>query len=75
MSVTPIIRTTLPTSAVLALEPGEVLALPLSADRPIDVFVGGLRKMSGRLAAERGRLMVMIEERVGRPLPALMEKN
>jgi len=75
VSVMPIIRTTLPTSAVLALEPGEVLTLPLPADRPIDVCVGGLRKMTGRLAAERGRLMVMVEERVGRALPALMEKN
>jgi len=75
VTVTPLIRTTLPTSAVLALEPGEVLTLPLPADRPIDVCVGGLRKMSGRLAAERGRLMVMVEERVGRALPALLEKH
>ena len=56
------------------LEPGEILTLPLPADRPIDVYVGGLRKMTGRLAAERGRLMVMVEDRVGRALPALMEK-
>jgi flagellar motor switch protein FliM len=75
VSVTPLIRTTMPASAVLALEPGEVLTLPLPADRPIDVCVGGLRKMSGRLAAERGRLMVMVEDRVGRALPALLEKH
>jgi hypothetical protein len=27
------------------------------------VYVGGTRKMSGRLASERGRLMVQVEQR------------
>jgi flagellar motor switch protein FliM len=62
--VEPMIRATLPASTVLSLEPGSVLALPLAADRPVDVFVGGLRKMTGRLATERGRLMVTVEQRV-----------
>jgi hypothetical protein len=39
------------------------VGLPLSADSPIDIYVGGVRKMTGRLAAERGRLMVQIEQR------------
>ena len=76
VTVSPMIRTTLPASAVLALQAGEVLSLPLPADRPIDVYVGGLRKLTGRLASERGRLMVMVEDRVGRPLPAILgEQN
>jgi len=62
--VEPMIRATIPASTVLSLEPGSVLALPLAADRPIDLFVGGLRKMTGRLATERGRLMVTVEQRV-----------
>lgn len=62
--VEPMIRATIPASTVLSLEPGSVLALPLGADRPIDLYVGGLRKMTGRLATERGRLMVTVEQRV-----------
>jgi len=62
--VEPMIRATIPASTVLSLEPGSVLALPLAADRPIDLYVGGLRKMTGRLATERGRLMVTVEQRV-----------
>ncbi|MCC7044633.1 MAG: flagellar motor switch protein FliM [Acidobacteria bacterium] len=63
LPVVPLIRTRLKTGAVLALKPGEVVGLPLSADSPIDIYVGGVRKMTGRLAAERGRLMVQIEQR------------
>jgi len=42
VALEPKIRATLPASAVLSLEPGSVLALPLAADRPVDLFVGGL---------------------------------
>ena len=45
-------------------QPGEIVALPLGADRPLDVYVGNVRKLSGRLAAEQGRLMVMVQERL-----------
>ena len=64
--VEPMIRTTLPASAVMTLEEGQVLALPLSADKPLDIFVGGQKKLAGRLASEQGRLMVMVESRVAR---------
>jgi flagellar motor switch protein FliM len=64
VSVVPLIRTRLKTGAVLALKPGEILSLPLSADQPLDVYAGGVRKMTGRLASEFGRLMVQIETRV-----------
>ena len=61
--VVPLIRTRLKTGAVLELQPGEVIALPLGADQPLDVHLGGIRKLTGRLASERGRLMVQIENR------------
>lgn len=63
VSLVPLIRTRLKTGAVLALKPGEVVALPLSAESALDVYVGGIRKMTGRLASERGRLMVQVEQR------------
>jgi flagellar motor switch protein FliM len=65
--VVPLIRTRLRASAVLALQPGEIIALPLAADRPIDLYTGGVRKLTGRLAAENGRLMVRVEDRVDHP--------
>ena len=61
--IVPLIRTRLKTGAVLALTPGEVVALPLPADQPLDIYLGGVRKLTGRLASERGRLMVQIEKR------------
>ena len=63
LPVVPLIRTRLKTGAVLALQPGEVVALPLAADQPLDVYLGGVRKLTGRLASERGRLMIQIESR------------
>jgi flagellar motor switch protein FliM len=61
--VVPLIRTRLNAGAVLALSVGEVVALPLPADQPIDVYAGGIRKFTGRLASDHGRLMVMVESR------------
>jgi flagellar motor switch protein FliM len=61
--VVPLIRTRLNGAAVLALQPGEVLALPLAADQPLDIYAGGIRKFTGRLAADQGRLMVQVESR------------
>ncbi|MCC7010589.1 MAG: flagellar motor switch protein FliM [Acidobacteria bacterium] len=61
--VVPEIRTRLNAGTVLALTHGEVIALPLPADQPLDVYAGGVRKFTGRLAADRGRLMVVIESR------------
>lgn len=64
VTLVPLIRTRLKASAVLALAPGEVVALPLAADQPLDLFAGGVRKFTGRLASDNGRLMVMVEGRV-----------
>jgi len=67
--IVPLIRTRLSAGAVLELKPGEVLALPIPADRPLDVYAGGIRKITGRLAADQGRLMVLVEDRcVTRPM-------
>lgn len=63
LPVVPQIRTGLNAGSVLALQPGEVISLPLPADHPLDVYVGGLRKFTGRLASDRGRLMVLVESR------------
>jgi flagellar motor switch protein FliM len=61
--VTPVIHTKLRVSSVLALQPGEVIGLPQPADMPLDVFVAGAKKLTGRLASDRGRLMMLVEER------------
>jgi flagellar motor switch protein FliM len=61
--VVPQIRTRLRAGAILGLQTGEVLLLPLAADQPLDVYVGGVRKLTGRLASDHGRLLVMIETR------------
>ncbi|MEO7191696.1 MAG: flagellar motor switch protein FliM [Vicinamibacterales bacterium] len=63
IAVVPQIRTRLNAAAILALTPGEVVSLPLPADAPLDVYAGGIRKFTGRLAADHGRLMIMIESR------------
>ena len=63
LPVVPLIRTGLNAGSVLGLTRGEVIALPLPADQPLDVYVGGIRKFTGRLATERGRLMVLVENR------------
>ena len=62
--VVPLIRTRLKAGAVLSLQKGEIVALPLAADQPLDVFVGGIRKLTGRLASDNGRMLVMIQERL-----------
>ena len=50
----------------VALQPGEVVALPLAADQALDVTAGGIRKLTGRLAADNGRLMLLVEQRCDR---------
>jgi len=63
VSIEPIIGTRLNASAVLALQEGEIVELPLPVDQPIDVFAGGVRKLTGRLASDEERLMVVVEAR------------
>lgn len=61
--IVPLISTRLSASSVLALEIGEIVELPLPVDHPIDVFAGGVKKLTGRLASEDDRMMVIVEER------------
>ena len=61
--VIPLIRTRLRASAVLALQEGEVVALPLAADQALDVYAGGVRKLTARLASDQGRSLVLVEDR------------
>ena len=67
LPVVPQIRTGLTAGSVLGLNRGDVIALPLAADQPLDIHVGGIRKFTGRLASERGRLMVLVEDRCHTP--------
>jgi flagellar motor switch protein FliM len=64
--VMPVISTRLKAGSVVALQPGEIVALPLAADQPLDVCAGGIRKLTGRLAADNGRLMLIVEQRCDR---------
>jgi flagellar motor switch protein FliM len=61
--VVPLIRTRVKAGAILSLQEGEVIALPLAADAPLDVYAGGVRKVAGRLASDQGRTLVLVEER------------
>ncbi len=63
VALAPLLRTRMKVSEVLALEPGTVVPLPRAADKPLDVYVEGTRKMTGRLASGRGRLKLLVEER------------
>ena len=59
----PLIRTRLSANDVLALKEGDVLSLALAAEHAIDLQVGGISKLKGRLAVAGGRLKVQIESR------------
>ena len=52
---------------VLALQPGDLVALGVSLADPIDVRVGGVKKLRGRLAARDARAELHV---VGNPLSA-----
>jgi flagellar motor switch protein FliM len=73
--VVPLIRTTLSAEAILNLRVGDMLTLPVSADRPLDVYVGGVRKLTGTLAAEQGRLLVVVDDRAGRGAASLVGRS
>ena len=57
------IETSLTAGEIMALECGDVLSLSVAAHQPIDLHAGGVRKMTGLLAVEDGRLMVQIQDR------------
>jgi flagellar motor switch protein FliM len=58
--VSPFLETRISGRDVLALEPGDVISLGVSAADPVEVRVGGVRKLRGRLAATDRRAMVQV---------------
>lgn len=65
VALVPEIVTHLPAADIAALAVGDVLALGVPADQPVDLRVGGVPKLKGHLTVERGRLMARVEERYG----------
>jgi flagellar motor switch protein FliM len=65
VAVVPEIVTQLPAADIAALAVGDVLALGVPADQPVDLRIGGVPKLRGHLTVERGRLMARVEERYG----------
>ncbi len=65
VTLVPEIVTHLPAADIAALAVGDVLALGVPADQPVDLRVGGVPKLKGHLTVERGRLMARVEERYG----------
>jgi flagellar motor switch protein FliM len=65
--VAPYLETRLSGRDVLALQPGDLVALGVPVTEPIDVKVGGVRKLRGRLTARDQRALVQL---VGSPLSA-----
>lgn len=65
VALVPEIVTHLPAADIAALAVGDVLALGVPADQPVDLRVGGVPKLKGHLTVERGRLLARVEERYG----------
>jgi flagellar motor switch protein FliM len=65
VALVPEIVTQLPASDVAALAVGDVIALGVPTDQPVDLRVGGVPKLRGHLTVDRGRLMARVEERHG----------
>jgi flagellar motor switch protein FliM len=65
VALVPEIVTMLPASDIAALAVGDVLALGVPTDQPVDLRVGGVPKLRGHLTVDRGRLMARVEERHG----------
>lgn len=65
VALVPEIVTQLPAADVAALAVGDVLALGVPTDQPVDLRVSGVPKLRGHLTVERGRLMTRVEQRAG----------
>jgi flagellar motor switch protein FliM len=60
LPVTASLDTTLPARELLALAPGDVLALTRSVQEPVDVRVRGTTKFAGQLVRRDGAAGVMV---------------
>jgi flagellar motor switch protein FliM len=65
VALVPEIVTQMPAADIAALAVGDVIALGVPADQPVDLRVGGVPKLRGHLTADRGRLMARVEHRYG----------
>jgi flagellar motor switch protein FliM len=65
VALIPEIVTQLPASDIAALAVGDVIALGVPTDQPVDLRVSGVPKLRGHLTVERERLMARVEQRHG----------
>ena len=65
LPVTTKLETRLIARDLLALRPGDVVALGHAISNPVDVHVGGVRRFAGRLTATESGAAVLIEETSG----------
>jgi flagellar motor switch protein FliM len=63
LPVVPLVRAEIGAPAILDLRVGEIIELPLPLSQPIDVHIGGVKKLSGRMASEDNHLLVVVENR------------
>jgi flagellar motor switch protein FliM len=51
---------------VLALQPGDIVAMPQSVQSPVEIHIGGVPRFTGRLAREHhGKAAVTVEQQIG----------
>lgn len=67
VTVVPEIVTQLPAADIAAMAVGDVIALGVPTDQPVDLRIGGVPKLRARLTVEQGRLMARVESRQGAP--------
>jgi flagellar motor switch protein FliM len=62
LEVQTLLQTRMPAREVLALQPGDIVALGYAASASVDIHVGGVRRFTGRLACdERGKTTVSLD--------------
>jgi flagellar motor switch protein FliM len=62
VTVNALLETRFETRELLALRPGDVIALGHSATSPVDIHVGSVRRFTGRLTANESGAGVLIEQ-------------
>jgi flagellar motor switch protein FliM len=65
LPVTALLQTELSARELLALRPGDVLALGRSASRPIDVHVSAVPRFQGRLTRAGGGVAIAVDHLIG----------
>jgi flagellar motor switch protein FliM len=75
MPVTTLLETSLSARELLALQPGDVIALGHSAKNPVDVHVGAVPRYEGRLMRQGNDMRVAVESFAGEPLEEAAEER